>query len=82
MDISAIANLGVAGFAILIMWWKDQAQAKEREAHASQLDDRDKAFRSLEKEVRTQITAQLASSTSALHENSKVMERVLDKMSR
>lgn len=82
MDVSSIANLGVAGFAILIMWWKDQAQTKERQAHAQQLDDRDKAFRSLEKEVRTQITAQLASSTSALHENSKVMERVLDKMTK
>ncbi|HEY1747833.1 MAG TPA: hypothetical protein VGG11_13860 [Xanthobacteraceae bacterium] len=73
MDLSAIANLGVAGFAILIMWWKDQA-------HARQLDERDKAFRVLEEEVRTNITAQLISSTSALQNNSKVMERVLDKL--
>jgi hypothetical protein len=82
MDFSAIANLGVAGFAILIMWWKDQAQIKKDEVHAKQLDERDRAFRNLEKEVRTQISAQLASSTSALHENSKVMERVLDKLAR
>lgn len=82
MDISSVANLGVAGFAILIMWWKDQASAKERDAHARQLDAREQAFHKLENEVRTEISAQLASSTAALRDNAKIMEHVIKRLTK
>jgi hypothetical protein len=80
MDLSTVANLGVAGFSVLVMWWMYQSAANERKAADERLDQRDENYRDLEREVRTTITAQLLSSTSALHENSKVMERVLDKL--
>ena len=82
MDFSTISNLGVAGFSILVMWWMFDSAQKELKANDVRLDFRDTEYHQLEKEVRGSITAQLASSTSALYENSKVMERVLDKLSR
>ena len=47
----------------------------------SRLDKKDEAFRSLEREVRTEITTQLIASTSALRDNAKIMERVIDRIS-
>lgn len=80
MDFSTISNLGVAGFSILVMWWMYQSAAKERKAYDERLDSRDQNYRDLEKEVRISVTTQLMASTSALYENSKVMERVMDKL--
>lgn len=80
MDLSTISQLGVAGFSILVMWWMYQSAARERKAYDERLDQRDDNYRQLEREVRTSVTAQLAASTSALYENSKVMERVMDKL--
>lgn len=80
--VPAALNLGTAGFAILVMWWMYQSASNERKRNDERLDEKDRDFRSLEKEVRTNITAQLMTSTSALHENSKVMERVVDKLSK
>ncbi len=82
MDFSTISNLGVAGFSILVMWWMYQSAAKERKAYDERLDRRDEGYRQLEKEVRTSVTTQLVTSTSALYENSKIMERVLDKLAK
>lgn len=82
MDFAAVANLGVAGFAILVMWWKDQASTKERDMHAKQLDAREQAFHKLENEVRGEISAQLAASTSALRDNAKIMEHVIERLTK
>lgn len=73
-------NLGVGGFTVLVMWWMYQSAAAERSKNDERMDKKDLAFRDLEKEVRENITLQLVTSTSALHENSKVMERVVDKL--
>lgn len=80
--IQPATSLGVAGFAILIMWWMYQSAAAERARYDERMDKKDEAFRALEKEVRTNISVQLITSTSALQENAKVMERVIDKMNR
>ena len=66
MDITAVTNLGVAGFAILVMWWGYQASAKR-------IDERDIAFRALEKEVREKIMTQL-------NENTRIFERVMERL--
>lgn len=80
MDFSTISNLGVAGMAILVMWWMYQSAATERKDNDSRLDQRDEQYRALEKEVRTEITAQLIASTATNAAAQKVMERVLDKL--
>lgn len=80
MDLSTISNLGVAGAAILVMWWMYQSAAAERKANDERLDARDSQYRQLEREVRTEISAQLAAATSTIGQNQKVMERVLDKL--
>lgn len=89
--ITPALNLGVAGFAILVLWWMYQSAAKERERNDARLDmdrqrhyermeKKDKEFSILNDKVRDEISLQLATSTSALHENSRVMERVVDKL--
>lgn len=80
MDLSTISNLGVAGAAILVMWWMYQSAAGERKANDERLDARDAQYRALEREVRTEISAQLAAATSTIGQNQQVMERVLDKL--
>lgn len=80
MDLSTISNLGVAGAAILVMWWMYQSAAAERKANDERLDGRDAQYRQLEREVRTEISAQLAAATATIGQNQQVMERVLDKL--
>lgn len=79
---SPVINLGVAGFALLIMWWMYQSAGAERKAYDERLDRRDENYRALEKEVRTEISAQLISATSAVSANSKIMERVIHELSK
>lgn len=74
MDISPVVNLGIGGFAILVMWWMYQSAAKERAEHFS-------SFRELEREVRDTVMGQLAQNTEAMAESAKVMERVLQRLS-
>lgn len=74
MDISPVVNLGIGGFAILVMWWMYQSSAKERNEHF-------KAFRELEKEVRDTVMSQLSQNTEAMKEGAKTMERVLTLLS-
>lgn len=71
--IQPATQLGTAGFALLLLWWiyKDCS---------ARLDRKDESFRALEKEVRTEITTQLVAATSALKDNTKVMERIIDKL--
>lgn len=80
MDFSTISNLGVAGAAIMVMWWMYQSAAQERKLNDERLDKRDEQYRALEKEVRTEITTQLITSTATNAATQKVMERVLDKL--
>jgi hypothetical protein len=86
-------SLGVAGFAIFVMWWMYQSAAAERQrndermdakdqAHRERMDKRDEEFRKLNEEVRTDISLQLAASTSALGNNAKIMEHVIDKLNK
>lgn len=77
MDYNAIINLGVAGFAIWIMWLMYKSAADERKRNDERMDNKDGDFRKLEKEVRTEIIVQLAASTTALRDNAKVMERLI-----
>jgi hypothetical protein len=77
MDVGAISNLGVAGFAIWVMWLMYKAAAAERLRYDERMDAKDQDFRALEKEVRTEITVQLAASTTALRDNAKVMEKLI-----
>lgn len=75
-------NLGVAGFTTLILWKMYKSAAEERKRYEERSDKKEESFRALEEQVRTNITAQLTASTSALYENSKLMERVIDKISK
>jgi hypothetical protein len=78
--IQPATSLGVAGFAILIMWWMYQSAAAERGRYDDRMDTKDLAFRALEREVRTEITTQLIASTATNTATQRVMERVLDKL--
>ena len=91
--IQPATSLGVAGFAILIMWWMYDASAKERARndermdakdalHRQQSDKKDDEFKKLNEQVRSDISVQLAASTSALGNNTKIMERVIDKLNK
>jgi hypothetical protein len=59
MDVGTITNLGVAGFAIFVIW-------KMSDRHAKQLDDRDRSARTFEESVRRSLLAALEKSTEAL----------------
>ena len=65
---------------MLVMWWMYQSAQAERMRNDERMDQKDEAFRSLEREVRTEITTQLVAATSALKDNNKIMERVIDKL--
>src|ERR1700742_1135324 len=89
--IQPATSLGVAGFAILVMWWMYQSAAAERarnneraeakdKLHGEQMAKKDDEFKKLNEQVRTDISVQLAASTSALGNNTKMMERVIDKL--
>lgn len=67
MDIASIVNLGIGGFAILVMWWMYQSAREERTANDQRLDAKDEQFRSLEREVRTNIMKQLMDNTHAIN---------------
>jgi len=76
MDLTAVTNLGTAGFAILVMWWMYQHAGDERKRHDDRLDKKDDAFNKLNDEVRTQITVQLQASTSTLRDNMQMMQKL------
>jgi hypothetical protein len=75
MDFATIANLGIGGFAILVMWWMYQSSAQERNEHF-------KAFRELESDIRNKFAAQLMENTNAMLEHSKVMRTVMELLSK
>lgn len=59
-----LSNLGVAGFAILVLWWMYQSSS-------SRLDKAYDDHKALEKEVREKIISQLDRNTVAF-------ERIMD----
>jgi hypothetical protein len=78
-----IANLGVAGFAIYIMWRMSETNTKERQREAEhsrlerekfllELNEVAKDFNAFQEKVRTEIMDQLNKNTSAF-------QRVLDR---
>lgn len=77
MDVASVVNLGIGGFAILVMWWMYAANRQERKEHfdafVAQVTEREIAFRSLEKEVRDKIMHQL-------QDNSRLFEKVVEHM--
>lgn len=76
--IQPATSLGVAGFAILIMWWAYQSSVEERKRYDQRLDARDEKYSALEREVRTEITTQLIAATSTISNAQKIMERIIN----
>lgn len=62
--VDQLSNLGVAGFAILVLWWMYQSSS-------SRLDKAYDDHKALEKEVREKIISQLDRNTVAF-------ERIMD----
>jgi len=77
MDVATIANLGIGGFAILVMWWMYQSAQNARQKNDERLDKRDEAMRHLEADIRNKFATQLMENTNAMLEHTKVMEVVL-----
>lgn len=82
MDVASVVNLGIGGFAILVMWWMYDSNTKERNRHdeaaqierahyIQQMTERELAFRQLEEKVRDKVMTQL-------NENTKVFQSVLE----
>jgi hypothetical protein len=76
---SILPNLGVgvasiAGLVYVIMLFLNQLK-EMRDEHRKTMDERETAFRALEKEVRTEILSQLSKNTAA-------MERVISHIDR
>lgn len=66
--VQPVIQLGVAGFAILVMWWMYQSSS-------TRLDKAYEDHKALEKEVRDKIMGQLGQNTNAL-------ERVINHLSK
>lgn len=70
MDISPVVNLGIGGFAILVMWWMYQSAASERSENYKQME-------LLQSDIRNKFSAQLMENTNALNSHTKIMGTVL-----
>jgi hypothetical protein len=66
IPIDQISNLGVAGFAILVLWWMYQSSS-------SRLDKAYDDHKALEREVREKIIGQLERNTVAFE---KIMDHI------
>lgn len=82
MDFATIANLGIGGFAILVMWWMYQSAQQARQHNDERLDKRDEAMRILESDIRNKFATQLMENTNAMLEHSKVMRIVVELLSK
>jgi hypothetical protein len=82
MEWTWIVNLGIGGFAILVMWWMFQASGKERERHDARMDKLMGSFRELEHDVRDKVMGLLMQNSKVMQENTKTIERVLDHLRR
>lgn len=70
MDFAPIVNLGIGGFAILVMWWMYQSAASERGKNYEQME-------LLQSDIRNRFSAQLMENTNALMQHSEIMKTVL-----
>ena len=68
VGIETLSNLGVAGFAILVLWWMYQSSS-------ARLDKAYDDHKTLEREVRDKIISQLDRNTVAF-------ERIMDHLSK
>jgi hypothetical protein len=66
--VEQLSNLGVAGFAILVLWWMYQSSS-------ARLDKAYEDHKALEKEVREKIISQLERNTVAFE---KIMHHITD----
>lgn len=82
MDITTISNLGIGGFAILVMWWMYRSAQEARQKNDDRLDKRDEGMRILESDIRNKFSAQLMENTNAMLEHSKIMHKVVDLLSK
>jgi hypothetical protein len=89
MDLGIVAQLGVAAFAILVMWWivsnnseerkrHDAEMAEERKSHLDALREKEHAFRQLESDIRNKFSTQMMENTNAMLEHSKIMRQVAE----
>lgn len=77
LSIGVVAVLGMIYLAMKLTAGFLDTLKEMRKSHELAMKEREDALRAVEKEVRTEITTQLISATSALHANTKTMERVL-----
>ncbi len=78
--VQSAVNLGVAGFAILVMWWMYQSAERERQRNDLRLDKRDEKYEKLQEEVRGEIMATLVAATTTNTEAIQVLKLVLDRL--
>ncbi len=71
MEIAEVVNLGIGGFAILVMWWMYKSAQEERTKHFD-------AMRALESEIRNKMATQLQENANAMLEHSKIMQTVVE----
>ncbi len=88
MDFSTIAQFGPTGLAIVAFYGIYKLFDQERKRNEDRLDARDNAMRQLESDIRNRLSAQLMENTNAMNENTiakqentKVMDKVLNKLS-
>ncbi len=84
--LKAIPEVGIAGFAIYVMWQMQQSHIKREEVKdelfIKQMNERENAFRDLEREARTSLSKQLNESTQALTHSTSIISRALDHLER
>jgi hypothetical protein len=88
MDFATIAQFGPTGLAIVAFYGIYKLFDQERKRNEDRLDARDDAMRKLESDIRNRLSAQLMENTNAMNENTvakqentKIMEKVLTKLS-
>lgn len=83
---TAVTNLGVGAFAIYIMWRMYQgsmARMKEKDAETmAAMNERELAYRALEKDVRVTVTSYLEKATDRLGDNTKTLDNAIKMMDR
>lgn len=93
MDLGVYAQLGIAGFAILVMWWMYDSNTKERARHDTEMgaerlrneeriEKKENAYRLLGEDIRNKVSAQLMESTNAMTEHAQVMKAVVQELAR
>lgn len=82
MDFSTIKELGLTGANLVVIWMIYQSAQKERTVNDQRLDKRDETMRLLEHDIRNKFSTQLMENTNTMLQHSKIMERVMDVLSK